>query len=134
VTAVQHNGDDLGTTLASGQELVSPAVMLTTGLDLSASGRTRRGGSHWGGGPFLRHLRRSPVPRSRRGFGHRGWQRRSRRGAAPLRVRAPGAGAVEDGPDSLLTAAGPGEVRPAVRDPYRRRRERSGRRSREIRG
>src|SRR5262249_57029613 len=31
VTAVQHNGDDLGTTLASGQELVSPAVMLTTG-------------------------------------------------------------------------------------------------------
>jgi thioredoxin reductase (NADPH) len=31
VAAVQHNGDDIGTMLASGQELVSPAVMLTTG-------------------------------------------------------------------------------------------------------
>jgi thioredoxin reductase (NADPH) len=30
VTAVQHDGDDLVTTLASGQELVSPAVLLAT--------------------------------------------------------------------------------------------------------
>ena len=31
VTAVQHDGDDLVTTLASGQELASPAVLLATG-------------------------------------------------------------------------------------------------------
>jgi thioredoxin reductase (NADPH) len=31
VTAVQPNGDDLGTMLASGQELVSPAVIVATG-------------------------------------------------------------------------------------------------------
>jgi thioredoxin reductase (NADPH) len=62
VTAVEHDGDDLVTTLATGQELTSPAVMLATGssyrrLEVPGEERLIGAGLHFCAtcdGPFYR--------------------------------------------------------------------------------
>ena len=56
VTAVKRDHDDLFTSLSSGQQLTSHAVIVATGSTYRRLGVPRRGGSHRRRRPLLRHL------------------------------------------------------------------------------
>ena len=114
VASIAPDGDDLVTTLASGQELTQPCGDRGHRLDLPPPRRPRRGGPDRRRRPLLRHLRR-PVLQGRRGAGgHRRRQLGAGGGPSPLGVRRARAGPRPLRAVGLARAAGTGAVGPAV--------------------
>ena len=129
VTGLARDGDDLVTSLSSGQQLTSHAVIVATGSTyrrLNVPGEDDLIGA---GRPLLRHVRRALLQGRRGGRRHRRRQLGPGGGAAPVGVRQAGPGAGPLRPVRIARAQRAGTVRPAVRHPDRRGHRRAGRRA-----